>query len=181
VVGSHGRRAIERVLIGSVSIQAATHAHCPVVVVPQPKDPAAPGDVVVGVDGSPASLDAVSYAMAHAAQTGSGLTVVHGWDVGLLDGTLALNAPMEVWEAFEDERVTMVAELAAGWSEKYPEVSVHTSVVRGSAADALRLGDPGDVARTRLRSRRPVAGRSAALGQHRHPLLRRHGSGRRAG
>jgi nucleotide-binding universal stress UspA family protein len=87
-------------------------------------------------------LEAVAYAVAHAAQTGSDLTVVHGWDVSLLDGALALNAPMEVWEAFEDERQTMVAEVAAGWAEKYPEVQVRTSLVRGPAAEALLHASP---------------------------------------
>ena len=34
VVGSHGRGTIERLLLGSVSTFVATHARCPVVVIP---------------------------------------------------------------------------------------------------------------------------------------------------
>ena len=82
-------------------------------------------------------MDAVAYAVAQAALRGSDLTVVHAWDVGLVEGALALNAPIEVWEAFEDERVAMTAETVAGWSEKYPDVEVKTTVVRGRPADVL--------------------------------------------
>jgi nucleotide-binding universal stress UspA family protein len=40
VVGSHGRRAIERILLGSVSEHVVRHSPCPVLVVrPEPKPP----------------------------------------------------------------------------------------------------------------------------------------------
>jgi nucleotide-binding universal stress UspA family protein len=39
VVGSHGRGAIERILLGSVSEQIVRHAPCPVLVVrPEPEE-----------------------------------------------------------------------------------------------------------------------------------------------
>lgn len=55
---------------------------------------------------------------------------MHAWDVGRVDGALALNAPVNVWEGFEDARVAMVAEAVAGWAEQYPDVEVHPDVVR---------------------------------------------------
>lgn len=138
VLGSHGVGAVERVFAGSTSMQVAAHAHCPVVVVREARDgQAGVRHVVVGIDGSAASMDAVAYAVTQAAQRGCALTVVHAWEVGLVEGTMALNAPIEVWEGFEDERVAMTAEAVAGWAEKCPEVKIHTKVVRGRPAAAL--------------------------------------------
>ena len=79
----------------------------------------------------------MAYAVAQAAQRNSDLTVVHAWDVGLVQGTLALNAPIEVWEGFEDERITLTAEAAAGWAETYPDVAINPRAVRGRPVDAL--------------------------------------------
>jgi nucleotide-binding universal stress UspA family protein len=72
-----------------------------------------------------------------AALRGSDLTVVHAWEVWLVEGALALNAPMEVWEKFADERVALTTEAVAGWTEQYPNIEVHTKIVRGRPADAL--------------------------------------------
>lgn len=138
VLGHRGKGAVERILTGSTSMQVSAHAHCPVLVVPEASVSVPDtGHVVVGVDGSPASLQAVGYAVVQASLRGSDLTVVHAWDVGLVQGTLALNAPIEVWEGFDAERVALASEAAAGWAEKYPDVQVHTRVVHGRPADGL--------------------------------------------
>jgi nucleotide-binding universal stress UspA family protein len=138
VLGSRGVGALEGMLLGSTSTQVAAHAHCPVVVVRgRHRSQAQPPHIVVGFDGSPRSMDAVAYAIAQASLRQLDLTVLHAWDVSLLEGTLALNAPFEVWERFEDERVAMTAEAVAGWAEQYPDVQVHPKVVRGRPAEAL--------------------------------------------
>jgi hypothetical protein len=81
-------------------------------------------------------MHAGTYAVRQAAPRDSDLTVVHAWEVGLGEGALALNAPMEVWEGLEEERVAMTAEAVAGWAEKYPDVHIHTRDVRGRPVDA---------------------------------------------
>jgi len=66
--------------LGSVSHQCVLHAECPVVVVPNGwiVEPGR-GRVVVGVDGSPASHDALAWAAEAAVERGAALDVVHAW------------------------------------------------------------------------------------------------------
>jgi len=60
VVGSHGRSAVERLLLGSVSQGVLTYASCSVRVARgRVEEPDTPVRIVVGVDGSPASEAAV--------------------------------------------------------------------------------------------------------------------------
>jgi nucleotide-binding universal stress UspA family protein len=59
VVTGRGTGRVHSVLLGSTAIQVASHASCPVVVVPPDASPRRRGHVVVGVDGSPLSAEAV--------------------------------------------------------------------------------------------------------------------------
>ena len=60
VIGSHGRSAAERFLLGSVSQGVLTYAHCSVRVARgRVEEPDTPVRIIVGVDGSPASAAAV--------------------------------------------------------------------------------------------------------------------------
>jgi nucleotide-binding universal stress UspA family protein len=61
VVGSHGRSAAGRLILGSVSQGVLTYARCSVRVARgRVEDPDTPVRIIVGVDGSPASTAAVS-------------------------------------------------------------------------------------------------------------------------
>jgi nucleotide-binding universal stress UspA family protein len=82
VIGSTGHAGFLDGLVGSVATGVTHRAHVPVIVVPS-KSPAAIGDtmrkIVVGVDGSAESLQALEWAYGEALLTGAELTVVHGW------------------------------------------------------------------------------------------------------
>jgi nucleotide-binding universal stress UspA family protein len=119
-------------------MQVAAHAHCPVVVVPAlPALRTQSGHVIVGVDGSEVSTDAVGYAFAEASQRRADLTLLHAWDMSMVQDPTPLNAVPEDFKAFEDGRVALAAEAAVGWAEKYPGVAVRTQVVRGRPDEAL--------------------------------------------
>lgn len=80
VMGTHGRRGIERVVIGSVAEEVVRKAACPVLTVRQRKTP--PGDgrvtsILVPIDFSSHSREALRYARALATSYGARLTLLH--------------------------------------------------------------------------------------------------------
>ena len=139
VVGARGRGALGTALLGSTSHRVATHAGCPVVVV---REAVVPSDasprVVVGVDGSALSAEAVGYAFATASERSLPLTVVHAWsgqELAALDVPAAV--ANEVWAAAADHQRIQTEESIVGWSEKYPDVTVRITVPHGPPVDAL--------------------------------------------
>lgn len=60
IVGSHGRTALSRFVLGSVSQRVLTEARCSVRIARgRIEEPESPVRIIIGIDGSPASLDAV--------------------------------------------------------------------------------------------------------------------------
>ena len=79
VLGSRRHGAV-RGLLGSVTHQCVHHARCPVTVIPPTWNSTRHmRRIVVGVDGSPCSADALRWAMAEASLWNVPLTLVHSW------------------------------------------------------------------------------------------------------
>jgi nucleotide-binding universal stress UspA family protein len=78
VVGSRGRSGVRSTLLGSVALHCVTHARCPVVVVHPPARPpaGAGGKVVVGLDDSDPSREALRAAVAEAGRLGAEVEAV---------------------------------------------------------------------------------------------------------
>ena len=137
VLGSRGLGGFGGLLLGSTAVQVAAHAPVPVVVVRR-GDPGphavARGDVVVGVDGSQHSVDAVAFAFAEAQRLGTGVLALTISPSGPID-----TVPAGVLLADDDdpEPARALAEAVAGWSEKYPDVPVRRAVARGHASRTL--------------------------------------------
>jgi|KBSSwiStaDraftv2_1062776.scaffolds.fasta_scaffold508019_2 nucleotide-binding universal stress UspA family protein len=130
---------------GSTAYYVMTRAPCPVAAIHDPVAASSdhgsgrpfPGQVVVGVDGSPAAHAAMEFAFAYA--------VLHGIPVV---AAMATRHPVEdVW--FDDHllethlgsepaEAALLAGYAEPWHLKYPDVAVRRAVVGGDAVEGLR-------------------------------------------
>ncbi|WP_280368586.1 universal stress protein [Nocardia wallacei] len=135
VVGSRGRGALGRMLLGSVSTAITRHAHCPVAVVhgDAVADAGSSGKpVVVGVDGTACSVPAVEAAFAEASRRKMGLVAVHAWS-----DMSGYDLPVVGWDGIRETEQVLLAESLAGWAEQFPDVPVERVVVCDSPVRAL--------------------------------------------
>lgn len=135
VVGCRGRGALARRLLGSVSSGLVHHAFGPIAVI-RDEDPLIPhpaqAPVVVGVDGSPASVDAVEIAFEEASLRGVDLLAVHAWSDDAI-----FEFPGTDWSTLQSMGEETLAERLAGWQERYPDVLVRRLVVTDRPAHQL--------------------------------------------
>jgi nucleotide-binding universal stress UspA family protein len=90
VVGTHGRTGLDHVLVGSTAERVVRVAPCPVLAVKaekgEAKTPAAPAPapvikrIVVPIDLSTCSLDALEYAVQFAKPLGAAITILHAME-----------------------------------------------------------------------------------------------------
>lgn len=80
VLGSRGRGGFDGLQVGSAAVQVPAHSVRPVVIVrPLPRPGGQDVRIVVGIDGSPASLAAFDFALDEAALRGGSVTALCCW------------------------------------------------------------------------------------------------------
>ena len=138
VVGHRGLGGFTGLLVGSVGVQAAAHAACPVVVVrgggSENAGPAA-DQVVVGVDGSDLSSRAVDFAFTYAARHGLGVRAVLVYQWPATSGH-RLTLRYATGDLRQDQ-TQLLTDVLAGSGDKYPEVPVQGRVLHGQPAEVL--------------------------------------------
>lgn len=129
VVGNHGLGGFRGLLLGSVAYGVAGHAPSHVAVVRE--QPALlKGEVVVGVDGSPASAGVMELAVAEAELRGAALRVVHAWTL------LPPGGPSSDVGVILKEAVAVVR-------ERHPGLKVVEEAVQGHPVEVLRQASEG--------------------------------------
>ena len=139
VVGSHGLGGFTGMLVGSTAIALAARARCPVAVVraaPLGGWPA-DGPIVVGIDGSPASEEAIAFAFHEASLRGCELVAVHTWNEVFIDTELSFERIAFDTTVLREHERELLAQRLAGWQEKYPDVRVHRVVEQNRPVRAL--------------------------------------------
>jgi nucleotide-binding universal stress UspA family protein len=139
VLGHRGLGGFAELLVGSAAVQLSARADCPVLVVRG--EPRADGPVVVGVDGSELSTEAIGFAFAEAALRETDLVVLHAWLYPPAIGTRETYGDI-VPQAYDPEELRAeeerrLAEAVAGWRERYPQVRVRQKLAATLPARAL--------------------------------------------
>jgi len=137
VVGRRRQSALGEAFSGSTSSQVAAHASCPVVIVDHEFDVADDAPIVVAVDGSSANDPAVGFAFERAAALGAPVTAVHSWWV---DVPQTFDAPWlseEKIAEMEEHHRGLLDVALAGWSAKFPDVSVRSVLRRSLPVEAV--------------------------------------------
>nr|ABP47458.1 UspA domain protein [Mycolicibacterium gilvum PYR-GCK] len=126
VLGSRGLGPVGGAVLGSVSRALLHHAQCPVVIAKEgvvPRDAGAL-PVLLGIDGSPASENATTFAFDEASRRGADLVALHAWSDVAVFPILGMD-----WHQYEQQGHEILAERLAGWQERYPDVHIRRRIV----------------------------------------------------
>lgn len=138
VLGSRQLKAFGSVVLGSVAAAVTARAQCPVVVLRAPAgDPAEGAEVLVGVDGTAESEAVLAFGFDYASRRQLPLRAVLCWKDHLTFG------PWQHTRRSFDHAESWLSEALAGWREKYPDVKVHSGVVRDAPVPGLAAASVG--------------------------------------
>jgi nucleotide-binding universal stress UspA family protein len=140
VVGSRGLGGFRSLLLGSVANALTAHGRCPVVVIRGRKadgPPPADGPVVVGADGTPASTNALEFALDAAAARDVDVVAVHAWTYeGLVDGWPPAATAVH-WDEIAVAQHRVFEEQLAAVRAHHPDVPVRSVHYRGRPVDGV--------------------------------------------
>lgn len=124
-------------LLGSVALAIASSNPVPVALVHPGEAVNETAPVVVGVDGSPTSTEAVSVAFEAASVRGTELVAVHAWSDLTVEGHYRIRSLLKDPARIGQEGREVLSERLAGLPDKYPDVRVRPMVVQGRRSPVL--------------------------------------------
>lgn len=142
VMGSRGLGGLSGLVMGSVSAAVVSHADCPVVVVRkdnQLTEANKYGPVVVGVDGSEISREALKVAFHEAAARGATLRAVHSWlDAQIYTNYVGLVEAQSQLDGHITQHQELLSAELADLIKEYPQVDVEEIVERERPIQSLK-------------------------------------------
>lgn len=135
VVGNRGLGGFAGLLLGSTGVNVSARAHCPVVVVRGADRERGP--VVVGLDGSSESDDALAVAVEEATRRAAPLLIVHAWTVRLEQQHLDAGTFREAAERGERAGRELLDAARQQVLGRTPTLEVQTSLTEHAAAARL--------------------------------------------
>ncbi|MET7419863.1 universal stress protein [Dactylosporangium sp. NPDC005555] len=145
VVGRRGTGTFGALVAGSTAAEIAEFAACPVVVVRADTSAGGryAGRVVVGIDTTEPSEEAIGFAFEQALARGTGVTAVHAYHPPadpmagcMVPGSFDLGARC-------DTAQRLLSEILSTWRERHPEVGVRSVVELGGATGVLMRASMG--------------------------------------
>ena len=133
VTGTRGHGGFTGLLLGSVSLKVAAHAHCPVVVIRGEHPTGPPGEIVLGVEPYQSAAP-IEFAFAAAARRRVRLRAVRAWWPTPSYGEYDYDADPAVRER---EGAVEVAKLLKQAREQHPGVAVTIEIVCGNTVPTL--------------------------------------------
>lgn len=170
VVGTANKGRIEELVLGTVALNVAAHATCPVLVVPPGSEPDGAGEIVVGVDGSEHSRAAVAVAAEEARLRDTRLAIVTTWNLEVVDGYVVTEPDSPEWQQVED-RIRVMQERILDDVDT-GGLEVEGRVIKGGIRSSLAEAS-ADAAVVVVGNRGRGGFRSKALGSVTMDLLKR--------
>ena len=138
VTGTRGHGGFAGLLLGSVSLKTAAHAHCPTVVVRGEANDTVLDDIVLGVEPHESQAP-IEFAFSSAASLGARLVVVRAWWPSTsYGGYYIADGPSR-----EHDEAEEVDALIKSAREIYPHVPVDVRIMRDNAVPALMQASRG--------------------------------------
>ncbi|MDQ0614616.1 nucleotide-binding universal stress UspA family protein [Microbacterium sp. W4I4] len=172
VIGSDYRGPGKGPARGAHGIRITAASKCPVVVVPDFDLDDERSGVVVGVDGSPVSEDAIAFAAAEADRLGEPLTAVIVWTPISAPRNALMVSPHGYRDGMEQNAREALALSLGGLRSRYPDLEIEEAVAEGFPS--LIINELAEGARlTVVGSRGHGVVRRFLLGSISHEVLQR--------